>query len=167
MTVTVRFAGYAAIFDHPDRGGDIIRKGAFDGAKAGLPVFWCHDATRRIGTVYNSGEANSVKGDEYLSLANAVPFLDIYRLYNTTVGALYDLNAPRRNNLARCSADLINLRKTCPADEACQSSRCKHDHTPRRSHLKHATHCSTPSSRLQGCHLDFCRWWGEACPKLS
>lgn len=27
MTVTVRFAGYAAIFDHPDRGGDIIRKG--------------------------------------------------------------------------------------------------------------------------------------------
>ena len=51
MTVTVRFAGYAAIFDHPDRGGDIIRKGAFDGAKAGLPVFWCHDATCRIGTV--------------------------------------------------------------------------------------------------------------------
>lgn len=51
MTMTVRFAGYAAIFDHPDRGGDIIRKGAFDGAKAGLPVFWCHDATRRIGTV--------------------------------------------------------------------------------------------------------------------
>jgi HK97 family phage prohead protease len=51
MTVTVRFAGYAAIFDHPDRGGDIIRKGAFAGAKAGLPVFWCHDATRRIGTV--------------------------------------------------------------------------------------------------------------------
>ncbi|MFL6788657.1 MAG: hypothetical protein ACJ8FC_08360, partial [Sphingomicrobium sp.] len=25
----VRFAGYAAIFDRPDRGGDIIRKGAF------------------------------------------------------------------------------------------------------------------------------------------
>ena len=32
-----RFAGYAAIFDHPDRGGDIVRKGAFArAAKAGL-----------------------------------------------------------------------------------------------------------------------------------
>jgi hypothetical protein len=25
----MRFAGYAAIFDRPDRGGDIVRKGAF------------------------------------------------------------------------------------------------------------------------------------------
>ena len=27
------------------------REGKYDGAAAGLPVFWCHDATRRIGTV--------------------------------------------------------------------------------------------------------------------
>ena len=27
--MSVRFAGYAAIFDRPDRGGDVIRKGAF------------------------------------------------------------------------------------------------------------------------------------------
>lgn len=52
----VRFAGYAAVFDHPDRGGDVIRKGAFSAAKAGLPVFWCHDATRRIGTVDSVAE---------------------------------------------------------------------------------------------------------------
>ena len=51
MSAPVRFAGYAAIFDHPDRGGDIIRKGAFSSAKAGLPVFWSHDVNRRIGTV--------------------------------------------------------------------------------------------------------------------
>ena len=25
----VRFAGYAAVFDRPDKGGDVIRKGAF------------------------------------------------------------------------------------------------------------------------------------------
>jgi HK97 family phage prohead protease len=47
-----RFAGYAAIFDHPDRGGDIVRKGAFTrAAKAGLPLLWQHDQSRRIGFV--------------------------------------------------------------------------------------------------------------------
>lgn len=56
MSVSVRFAGYAAVFDHPDRGGDIIRKGAFSAAKAGLPIFWSHDATRRIGTVDSLAE---------------------------------------------------------------------------------------------------------------
>jgi uncharacterized protein len=48
----MRFAGYAAIFDHPDRGGDIVRKGAFArAAKAGLPLLWQHDHGRRIGFV--------------------------------------------------------------------------------------------------------------------
>jgi HK97 family phage prohead protease len=47
-----RFAGYAAIVDHPDRGGDIICKGAFGrAAKAGLPLLWQHDRTRRIGFI--------------------------------------------------------------------------------------------------------------------
>lgn len=48
----VRFAGYAAVFDHPDRSGDIVRRGAFAGAPgSGLPVLRQHDAARRIGTV--------------------------------------------------------------------------------------------------------------------
>jgi HK97 family phage prohead protease len=48
----MRIAGYAAIFDHPDRGGDIVRKGAFArAARAGLPLLWQHDRTRRIGFV--------------------------------------------------------------------------------------------------------------------
>lgn len=48
----MRFAGYAAIFDHPDRGGDIVRKGAFARvAKTGLPLLWQHDRSRRIGFV--------------------------------------------------------------------------------------------------------------------
>jgi uncharacterized protein len=46
-----RFAGYAALFDRVDRGGDVIRRGAFAGASAPVPVFWQHDAGRRIGTV--------------------------------------------------------------------------------------------------------------------
>ena len=48
----MRLAGYAAIFDHPDHGGDIVRKGAFArAARAGLPLLWQHDRSRRIGFV--------------------------------------------------------------------------------------------------------------------
>lgn len=47
----MRFAGYAALFDRVDRGGDIIRRGAFADARAPVPVFWQHDSRRRIGTV--------------------------------------------------------------------------------------------------------------------
>ncbi len=48
----MRFAGYAAIFDAPDRGGDIVRKGAFArAARSGLPLLWQHDQARRIGFV--------------------------------------------------------------------------------------------------------------------
>ncbi|GAA4781259.1 HK97 family phage prohead protease [Stakelama sediminis] len=37
----VRFAGYAAVFDVADRGGDVVRKGAFAGAQA-VPLLWQH-----------------------------------------------------------------------------------------------------------------------------
>ncbi len=53
----MKFAGYAAIFDAPDRGGDIVRKGAFAGAaKAGIPLLWQHDQGRRIGYVESLSE---------------------------------------------------------------------------------------------------------------
>lgn len=48
----MRFAGYAAIFDAPDRGGDIVRRGAFaQVAQGGLPLLRQHDAAQRIGFV--------------------------------------------------------------------------------------------------------------------
>ena len=56
MTANVRLAGYAAIFDRPDHGGDIIRPGAFASAKAGLPLLLGHDARQRIGTVDHLAE---------------------------------------------------------------------------------------------------------------
>jgi uncharacterized protein len=39
--VSVRFAGYAAVFGVPDRGGDVVRAGAFAGAGA-VPLLWQH-----------------------------------------------------------------------------------------------------------------------------
>ena len=47
----MRLAGYAALFDVRDRGGDIVRKGAFAGAAVPIPLLWQHDPARRIGTV--------------------------------------------------------------------------------------------------------------------
>jgi HK97 family phage prohead protease len=51
----VRFAGYAAIFGRPDRGGDVVRAGAFArsakrGARA-VPLLWQHEPARPIGRV--------------------------------------------------------------------------------------------------------------------
>ena len=51
LTATLRFEGHAALFDVRDRGGDVIRGGAFGDAAAPLPLLWQHDPLRRIGTV--------------------------------------------------------------------------------------------------------------------
>ncbi|HEV2746688.1 MAG TPA: HK97 family phage prohead protease [Allosphingosinicella sp.] len=51
----MRFAGYAAVFDRPDRGGDVVRAGAFARAvKRGagaVPLLWQHEARRPIGRI--------------------------------------------------------------------------------------------------------------------
>jgi Escherichia/Staphylococcus phage prohead protease len=56
----MRFAGYAAIFDRIDRGGDIVRKGAFARAvKEGpgrLPLLWQHDSGKPIGRIESIAE---------------------------------------------------------------------------------------------------------------
>jgi len=51
----MRFAGYAAVFDRPDRGGDVVRAGAFArslkrGAGA-VPLLWQHESGRPIGRI--------------------------------------------------------------------------------------------------------------------
>lgn len=48
----VRFAGYAAVFDRVDRGGDVVRPGAFasvEGLRA--PLLWQHRPDMPIGFV--------------------------------------------------------------------------------------------------------------------
>ena len=55
----LRFAGYAAIFDRPDKGGDVVRAGAFRAtlARAGeVPLLWQHDPRRVIGRVEHLSE---------------------------------------------------------------------------------------------------------------
>lgn len=56
----MRFAGYAALFDIPDAGHDIIRKGAFAHCLAArespLPLFWQHRASAQLGKIEQIAE---------------------------------------------------------------------------------------------------------------
>lgn len=52
--MSARFAGYAAIFDTPDRGGDVIRPGAFRRALeqgGNVPLLWQHERGKMIGQI--------------------------------------------------------------------------------------------------------------------
>jgi uncharacterized protein len=52
----MRIAGYAAIFDKVDHGGDIIRKGAFARTPQTIPLLRQHDPRNRIGMVESCEE---------------------------------------------------------------------------------------------------------------
>lgn len=56
----MRFAGYAAVFDRPDRGGDVVRAGAFRRAVAAgagpVPLLWQHRAGEPIGRIETIAE---------------------------------------------------------------------------------------------------------------
>ena len=55
----MRFAGYAAVFDRPDNGGDVVRAGAFAGtlgAVGDVPLLWQHRSGEEIGTTQLTGE---------------------------------------------------------------------------------------------------------------
>ncbi len=53
--MSVRFAGYAAVFDAPDRGGDVIRRGAFGARVRRVPLLWQHRG-QPIGEIEAIGE---------------------------------------------------------------------------------------------------------------
>ena len=57
--MSVRFAGYAAVFDRPDSGGDVVRKGAFAEAvrRVGeVPLLWQHKAGAVLGRIEHLSE---------------------------------------------------------------------------------------------------------------
>jgi Escherichia/Staphylococcus phage prohead protease len=51
----MRFAGYAALFDRPDRGGDVVKAGAFARSlrrpAGAVPLLWQHEPGRPIGRI--------------------------------------------------------------------------------------------------------------------
>lgn len=57
MDGDLRFTGYAALFDRVDRGGDVVRRGAF-GALTGrrVPLLWQHRPDRAVGMIETLAE---------------------------------------------------------------------------------------------------------------
>ncbi|MCG2839767.1 HK97 family phage prohead protease [Sandaracinobacter sp. RS1-74] len=56
MGSEVRLTGYVSRFDVPDRQGDVVRRRAFVGAPAAVPLLWQHDPSRPIGRVLGLSE---------------------------------------------------------------------------------------------------------------
>lgn len=55
----LRFAGYASVFDHVDRGGDVVRPGAFSRSlkhREQVPLLWQHQPGRQVGTIEHLAE---------------------------------------------------------------------------------------------------------------
>jgi HK97 family phage prohead protease len=55
----LRFAGYASVFDQIDRGGDIVRPGAFKrtlGEGKTVPLLWQHQPGKCIGVIEHIAE---------------------------------------------------------------------------------------------------------------
>jgi HK97 family phage prohead protease len=52
----LRIAGYASVFGRPDKGGDVVVKGAFADAAAPIPLLWQHKQDEPIGFVESLAE---------------------------------------------------------------------------------------------------------------
>lgn len=55
----IRFAGYVSVFDRTDRGGDVVRAGAFAASLAqrrAVPLLWQHRPGAVIGTIETLAE---------------------------------------------------------------------------------------------------------------
>ena len=57
--MSVRFAGYASVFDCVDRGGDVVRSGAFAASlreRRAVPLLWQHRPGAAIGVIETLAE---------------------------------------------------------------------------------------------------------------
>lgn len=59
MDGLVTVTGYVSRFDTADKGGDVVRRQAFLGTKADVPLLWQHDPARPIGKVLSLTEDSS------------------------------------------------------------------------------------------------------------
>lgn len=89
----MRFAGYAALFDRIDKGGDIVRKGAFARAvakgPAGVPLLWQHLPGTPIGRIERLAEdARGLRVIARLSEASAAGSEAAALLKDGAVGGL-------------------------------------------------------------------------------
>ncbi len=52
----IRFAGYASVFGVPDKGGDVVARGAFCRMPGRVPLLWQHEVREPIGFIERLSE---------------------------------------------------------------------------------------------------------------
>ncbi|WP_035026604.1 phage major capsid protein [Gemmobacter nectariphilus] len=94
--------GLASVFGTPDRGGDVVHRGAFAGASFPIPMLASHDQKDVIG-VWNSGEETPeglrVKGQITVSVQRGREILDLIRakaMGGLSIGYMATSKTPRR-----------------------------------------------------------------------
>lgn len=108
----LRFAGYAAVFGHPDRGGDVVRRGAFArslGRGAPIPLLWQHRPGRAIGQIeYLREDKRGLRVIARLSDARATEALRAGRAMGLSFG--YRVRAARDGPLRELvELDLVEV----------------------------------------------------------
>lgn len=95
--MTLRFAGYAAVFDRPDRGGDVIRAGAF-GAARSVPLLAQHRGAP-IGRAEIAEDARGLRVIGEIADAQVARLVDARAIDGLSVG--YRTRASRRGPRGR------------------------------------------------------------------
>ncbi len=94
-TGVLRFAGYAAVFHHVDRGGDVISPGAFAGVTP-VPLCWSHDPARPVGAIETLAEdARGLRVVARVTDAAAAAELAAARVTGLSIGYRVAAQAPR------------------------------------------------------------------------
>jgi len=108
----LRFAGYASVFDHVDRGGDVVLAGAFRRSLArgaAIPLLWQHQSGQIVGRLEHLSE--DARGLRVIGRLNDDPFgrllareLSHGRLSGLSFG--YRVRASEQRKRAREISDL-------------------------------------------------------------
>ncbi|MEP9359317.1 HK97 family phage prohead protease [Sphingomonas sp. KR3-1] len=103
----VRFAGYAAVFDAVDRGGDVVRRGAFVGAGK-VPLLWQHQG-KPVGEIETIGE--DARGLRVIGRVDAPGLAERLRAGAVTgLSFGYRVKAARRGSVREITAlDLVEV----------------------------------------------------------
>lgn len=106
--MSLRFAGYAAIFDRVDHGGDVIRPGAFAAAPRAVPLLWQHRGAP-VGTIERiATDARGLRVIGRIEDAGVAALVRAGRLRGLSIG--YRARGSRRGPVRELTAlDLIEV----------------------------------------------------------
>lgn len=106
--MSLRFAGYAALFDRPDRGGDVIRAGAFQPLPPRVPLLWAHGGAP-IGRIETLAE--DARGLRVIGALDPGPRADRLRAAAPGLSFGYRVRQARRQGTYRelIALDLIEV----------------------------------------------------------